>query len=64
MWSLPQPVLVLGSMVLVATMMTSDWMNNKLYALILSVMSVPILIAAERIWTRRNDWLLEPKELA
>ncbi len=49
MWSEPQLVLVLRSVVLVAAKMTSNWMNNKLYVLILSVMSVPILIFAERI---------------
>ena len=64
LWTVAQPILVLGSMFLVATMVTSEWMNHKLYALIMIVLPIPLLIAAERIWTKRKDWILEPKELA
>lgn len=64
LWSLPQPILVLGSMALVATMVTDEWMNHKLYALFMMVLPIPLLIAAEHIWTKRKDWLLEPRELA
>ena len=64
MWALPQPILVLGSMFLVATMITQEWMHHKLFAAIMIVLPIPLLIFAERIWTKRKDWLLEPKEMA
>ena len=51
-----QPVLVLGSAFLVATMVTGEWMNHKLYALVMVMIPVPLLIFAERIWGKRKDW--------
>ena len=64
LWAFPQPILVLGSMFLVAAMITEQWMDHKLFAAIMIVLPIPILIFAERIWTKRTDWLLEPKEMA
>ncbi|MEM8767153.1 MAG: sterol desaturase family protein [Pseudomonadota bacterium] len=61
--ALPQPILVLGSMFLVATMITQEWMNHELFGAIMIVLPIPLLIVAERIWTKREDWLLEPKEM-
>lgn len=63
-WTVAQPVLVLGSMFLVATMVTGEWMNHKLYALFMAILPIPLLIVAEPIWTKRKDWILEPNELA
>ncbi len=63
LWACPQPILVLGSMFLVAAMITQQWMDHKLFAAIMIVLPIPILIFAERIWTKRKDWLLEPKEM-
>ena len=63
-WMVLQPVLVLGSAFLVATMVTGEWMNHKLYALVMVMLPVPLLIVAERVWGKRKDWQLEPKELA
>jgi len=63
MWALPQPVLVLGTSVLVAVMVASDWANRELFSAIMLVLPIPLMIVAERIWTKRTDWLLEPKEM-
>ena len=63
-WSLPQPILVIRTMFLVTTMITAQWMDHKLFAAIMIVLPIPLLIFAERIWTKRQDWLLEPKEMA
>jgi sterol desaturase/sphingolipid hydroxylase (fatty acid hydroxylase superfamily) len=63
-WMLPQPLLVLGSMVAVATMVTERWMNPDLFTTIMIVLPIPLLLVAERLWTKRQDWLLTPKELA
>lgn len=59
-----QPVLVMGSMFLVATMISQQWMNHELFTAIMIVLPIPLAIVAERIWTKRADWLLEPKEMA
>lgn len=63
LWSLPQPILVLGSMLLVATMVTDKWMHHKDYALIMLLLPTPLLIIAERIWAKRKDWILTPDEM-
>lgn len=41
-----QPVLVLGSTALAGTMNSSQWMNHKLYALIMMSLPIPLLIVA------------------
>ena len=41
----------------------SDWANRELFAAIMMVLPIPLMIVAERIWTKRTDWLLEPKEM-
>lgn len=64
LWALPQPILVLGSMAAVATMITTEWMNADLFTTIMIVLPIPLAIVAERIWTKRRDWLLTPKEMA
>lgn len=64
LWALPQPILVLGSMAAVATMIQTEWMNPDLFATIMIVLPIPLLLVAERLWTKRRDWLLEPKEMA
>ena len=64
LWMLPQPVLVLGSMVAIATMITQRWMNPDLFTTFMILLPIPLLIVAERVWTKREDWLLTPKEFA
>jgi sterol desaturase/sphingolipid hydroxylase (fatty acid hydroxylase superfamily) len=64
LWMLPQPLLVLGSMVAIAAMITQRWMNPDLFTTVMIVIPVPLLIFAERIWTKREDWLLTPREFA
>lgn len=63
-WAWVQPILVIGSMILVANMVTSKWIYQELFAAIMIVLPIPLCIFAERIWTKRQDWLLEPKEMA
>ncbi len=62
--SLPQPILVFGSMLAVATIYTYEWMDPDLFAAIMIVAPLPLILIAERIWTKRKDWVLTPKELA
>ncbi len=63
-WTSAQPVLVLGSMILVAIMVSSDWEHRRLFGAIMIILPTVLCIFAERIWTKRKDWLLEPKEMA
>ncbi|MDA0688531.1 MAG: sterol desaturase family protein [Proteobacteria bacterium] len=58
-----QPTLVLGSMFLVASMVANDWIYRELFAAIMIVLPIPLCFVGERIWTKRKDWLLEPKEM-
>ncbi len=55
LWSLAQPVLVLGFVKIAATMVTDEWMNHKLYALIISLLLILLLIDAERICSKRDN---------
>lgn len=63
-WSSVQPVLVIGCMVAVAIMVAKDWIHQELFSAIMIILPIPLCIVAERIWSKRKDWLLEPKELA
>ncbi|MEM1436492.1 MAG: sterol desaturase family protein [Pseudomonadota bacterium] len=63
-WSLAQPVLVLGSMLAVATAITTEWINPDLFTTIMIILPLPLLLFLERVWPKRKDWILEPKELA
>ena len=64
LWSLPQPFLVLGSMLAVATAYSYGWTDPDLFATIMIVLPLPTLIIAERIWTKRKDWIPNAKEMA
>ena len=64
LWSLPQPILVLGSMLAVATAITTEWINPDLFTTIMIVLPLPLFLFMERVWPKRKDWILEPKELA
>lgn len=59
-----QPILVVGSMIALAVMAASEWKYQELFSAIMIVLPIPLCIVAERIWTKRQDWLLEPKEMA
>lgn len=59
-----QPILVVGTMIALAFMAASEWQYQELFSAIMIVLPIPLCIVAERIWTKRKDWLLEPKEMA
>jgi len=63
-WSLPQPVFVLGCTLLVASAITTGWMDAKLLTSILIWLPIPLLLIAERFAPRRKDWLLNWRDLA
>jgi len=59
-----QPFLILGSMLLVANMTVADSIYKELFNAVMIVLPIPLCLLAERIWTKRKDWLLETHELA
>ncbi|MFT4046372.1 MAG: sterol desaturase family protein [Solimonas sp.] len=61
---LPQPVLVLGSAFAVASAYVYGWMDYGLLAIIMTMLATPLCLIAERLWPKRKDWILTPKELA
>jgi sterol desaturase/sphingolipid hydroxylase (fatty acid hydroxylase superfamily) len=63
-WTLPQPILILGSMFAVATAFVYEWTDPELYSLIMILLPLPLILIAERIWVKRTDWILTPKEFA
>jgi len=63
-WSLPQPVFVFGCTALVASAITTQWMDAQLLIAIMLGLSIPVLLVAERIVPRRDDWLLNWRDVA
>ena len=49
-------------MTLVALAITTEWMNADLFTTIMIVLPLPLVLVAERIWKKREDWTLEPGE--
>jgi sterol desaturase/sphingolipid hydroxylase (fatty acid hydroxylase superfamily) len=62
--SIPQPLLVLGTMLAVASAYTYRWFDAELFTVIMIILPLPLILIAERIWTKRQDWILTPKEFA
>ena len=66
LWALPQPLLVAGSVFLVAAMVINEWGGEyyRVWALLVAVSATPLLLIAERFWAKKKSWLLNPDELA
>lgn len=65
LWALPQPVLVLGSMLLAAAILVNEWGGEyyRVWTLVVAVSSTPLLLIAERFWAKKKSWLLKPDEM-
>ncbi len=63
-WSLPQPAFVFGCTILAASAVTTRWMEPALLVSILVVIPVPLFLILERLMPRRQDWLLNWRDLA
>ena len=65
LWALPQPLLVAGSVLLVAAMVVNEWGGNITesghYS---SPFLLRLLLIAERFWAKKQSWLLKPDEMA
>ena len=58
LWSLPQPIVVFGSTALAASAAAIQWTDPQLLVSILMFAPIPLLLIAERLMPRRQDWLL------
>lgn len=63
-WSLPQPVFVFGCALLVASAFTTQWMDPQVLVAIMIWIPIPLLLIAERFAPRRQDWLLNWRDVA
>ena len=66
LWALPQPLLVAGSVLLVAAMLINEWGGEyyRVWTLLVAVSATPLLLIAERFWAKKKSWLLKPDEMA
>lgn len=64
LWTLPQPIYVFGSAAMVATAITSEWMDADLLVTLILFSAIPLLLLAERFSPKRQDWLLNWREFA
>ncbi|MFT4712041.1 MAG: sterol desaturase/sphingolipid hydroxylase (fatty acid hydroxylase superfamily) [Candidatus Azotimanducaceae bacterium] len=63
-WSLPQPAIAFGFMLLVASAITTEWTDADLLTSILLLSPIPLLLVAERLKPKRADWTLNWRDLA
>lgn len=63
-WSLPQPVFVIGCTALTASAATGQWMNSELMVSIMIFGPILLLLLLERVRPRRREWLLNGRDLA
>lgn len=63
LWSLPQPIIVLGSALLVASAAVSGWADLSVLVPLLLFLPLPLLGIAERLMPKRSDWLLDLGDL-
>ena len=64
LWSLPQPLFVFGCAILTAANYTYGWVSSGLLVTTLVWLPIPMLLICERLLPKRQDWLLNWRELA
>lgn len=63
LWTLPQPIVVFGCASLAASAAVTEWFDPQLIVTILMFAPIPLLLIAERLIPKREDWLLNWKDL-
>lgn len=61
-WSLPQPVILLGFSLLVASAAITGWIDLSVLVPVLLFVPIPLLWLAEYLMPKRKDWLLDWKD--
>ncbi|WP_133469380.1 sterol desaturase family protein [Paraglaciecola marina] len=62
--SLPQPLFILGCVILTASSYTYGWISPSLVLAVMILLPVPMLLVLERLLPKRKEWLLNWKDLA
>lgn len=58
LWTLPQPIFVLGGTILMAAACVTNWMDEWFLLTLMMWLSIPIVLLGEYIAPRRKDWWL------
>ncbi|MFT4814998.1 MAG: sterol desaturase/sphingolipid hydroxylase (fatty acid hydroxylase superfamily) [Pseudohongiellaceae bacterium] len=61
-WSLPQPVILFGFSLLVASAAITGWIDLSVLVPVLLFVPIPLLWLAECLMPKRKDWLLDWKD--
>lgn len=64
LWTLPQPILVFGTALLVASAAVHGWTDFGTLTTILIFAPVPVLMVLERLLPKRRDWTLNRRDYA
>ena len=57
-------MLVFLAVFAVASIQIYNWFDADLFTALMIVLPLPLVLIAERIWTKRQDWVLTHKEFA
>ena len=55
-------MLVFLAIFAVASIQIYNWFDADLFTALMIVLLLPLVLIAKRIWTKRPDWVLTPKE--
>jgi len=64
LWSLPQPLIVFGTMLLAASAAVYQWMDPMVLLGFILIIQFPLVMLAERLFAKRDDWLLNKADFA
>ena len=63
LWSLPQPVYVLACALVTASAVSNEWIDPATLVTIFIWLPIPLLLIGERLLPKREDWLLDWRDL-
>ncbi|MBW8190184.1 sterol desaturase family protein [Neiella marina] len=63
LWTLPQPMFVLGGTILMALVCVYEWMDKWILLTLMMWLCIPVIMLGERISPRRKDWWLSRGDL-
>jgi sterol desaturase/sphingolipid hydroxylase (fatty acid hydroxylase superfamily) len=64
LWTLPQPLVVFGAMLLVASANANGWTDADQLTTLLLLLPIPMWLLIERLAPKRADWVLNWREYA
>ena len=64
LWTLPQPIFVFSCTLLMASALTTQWVDPGVLFGAIVLVRIPLLLVLERLVPRRRDWLLNSRDFA